>query len=83
MDRIMDGVAPGEWGPAAEVQLCYEIKVRRLGVGLRVQVRAPDASCAADFRPRRPRDLRCHAHLVALRALAQPGARARAARAAI
>ena len=24
----MDGVAPGEWGPAAEVQLCYEIKVR-------------------------------------------------------
>ena len=29
VDRIMDGVAPGEWGPAAEVQLCYEIKVRR------------------------------------------------------
>jgi cytochrome P450 len=23
---MMDGVPPGEWGPAAEVQLCYEIK---------------------------------------------------------
>ena len=28
VDRIMDGVAPGEWGPAAEMQLCYEIKAR-------------------------------------------------------
>jgi hypothetical protein len=28
VDRIMDGVEPSEWGPAAEQQLCYEIKVR-------------------------------------------------------
>ena len=24
----MDGVEPSEWGPAAEQQLCYEIKAR-------------------------------------------------------
>ena len=28
VDRIMDGVDPSEWGPAAEQQLCYEIKAR-------------------------------------------------------
>jgi hypothetical protein len=27
VDRIMDSVDPSEWGPAAEQQLCYEIKV--------------------------------------------------------
>lgn len=28
VDRIMDAIEPGEWGPAAERQLCYEIKAR-------------------------------------------------------
>lgn len=26
VDRIMDSIEPSEWGPAAEKQLCYEIK---------------------------------------------------------
>lgn len=28
VDRIMDSVDASEWGPAAERQLCYEIKAR-------------------------------------------------------
>lgn len=28
VDRIMDAIDPSEWGPAAERQLCYEIKAR-------------------------------------------------------
>jgi len=32
VDRIMDAIEPSEWGAAAEVQLCYEIKARARAV---------------------------------------------------
>ena len=42
----MDGVAPGEWGPAAEMQLCYEIKACH-EQSFTVHATSPDALCAS------------------------------------